>query len=385
MPVKRWMLEAAGVLIALAVFGYMLTALVGMQNMTLPGGQPMFGDYTAFWSAGRAALDGQADQVHNRAVTEAYQRLAAPDVRFFAPWNSPPTFLLICSLLALMPYPVSAVVFLIATLTFFLFAARMLLPDSRALVFFATPPSVIYHAGTVQAGLLNAGITGLALHWLDRRPRLAGAFVALLAIKPHLAIVWPVFLALSGRWRAFVSAAAATLGFVVVAGLVFGFESYLRFIANLSESQSLISAQQITTPAYASLYANLLGLDVPNSIAMAAHILSAALALAAACWIFLKRDRVSGGLALCASTLLISPYLFFYDFLILTMGAALLGKPRDRFELLAVIFAWGSGLTVAVGYYISLPICPLAAWLALIAAMRRAGNAAPLPAPAPQP
>jgi hypothetical protein len=233
--------------------------------------------------------------------------------------------------------------------------------------------------------LLVAGITGLALHWLDTRPRVSGVLIGLLVIKPHIAILWPVMLALSGRWRTFIASAVTVAVFMLVAGLVFGFDAYPRFVESLEASQSLISGQRISTPAYASFYANLLGLGAPNSVAMAVHGLSATAGLAVAVLLFRRKDRAVAGAALCAATLLISPYLFFYDFLILIMGAALLGAPRDRLEMLAYIFTWGAGLTVMAGAYVSLPICPLAAWLMLIVALRRAGIWAQRPAPAPQP
>lgn len=384
MPLKRLSFEIVAVAIAASMLGYFLWRAAGSQNMTLPSGQPFFGDFMAFWSAGRAALDGHVAEIHERAMLWPYQQAAAPDVKFYAPWNSPPTFLLIVSILALAPYPVAAIGFLVGAALFFGIVIRRFLPDGRALLLPATAPAVIYQVGTIQAGMLIAGISGLALHWLDKRPRAAGALVGLLAIKPHLAILWPLFLALSGRWRAFAAAALATMAFAALAGLVFGFDAYGRWFESLANSQRLISEQRITTPAYASLYANLLGLGAPQVLAFGAHALSAAAGAIIACMLFRNADRLIGGAALCAATLLISPYLFFYDFTLLLIGAALLGVPRSPLDYAAAIFAWGAGLTVAVGYYVALPICPLAAWLVLGAAFMRARSAASRLATAPQ-
>src|SRR5690606_18937305 len=86
--------------------------------------------------------------------------------------------------------------------------------------------------------------------------------------------------------------------------------------------------------------------------------------------------RNIAGAALCAATLLISPYLFFYDFTLLAVGAALLGAPRNRFELLALILAWGAGLSLPLNYLAALPLAPVAAWLILLASARRALGAA---------
>lgn len=384
MPLKRWAFETVAVLIAASMLGYMLWRISGAENMTLPSGQPFFGDFMAFWSAGRAALDGHIADIHDRTMLWSYQQAIAPDVRFYAPWNSPPTFLMVVSLLALAPYPVAAIGFLVGTAVLFGFAIRRFSPDARALIFPATAPAVIYQIGTVQAGMLLAGITGLALHFLDKRPRVAGGFIALLAIKPHLAILWPFFLAFSGRWRAFAAAAVASVAFVALGALVFGPESYVRWFESLVASQTLISEQRITTPAYASLYANLLGLGLSHALAIAVHATSAIAAVIVACLLFRKGDLTTGGAALCAATLLISPYLFFYDFTVLLIGAALLGAPRTPLDYAAAIFAWGAGLTVAVGYYVALPVCPVAAWLVLGATFMRARSAASAPAPAPQ-
>lgn len=360
----------------------MAAQLAHVEGFAFANGQPVFGDFIAFWSAGRAALDGLAAQVHDRDAIFAYQQLAAPGAIYVAPWNSPPTFLIVACALALLPYAASALLFLAASAALFFFAIRKLLPDGRALLLAATAPAVVYHAGTVQAGLLIGGISALALAWLERRPRAAGALIALLAIKPHLALLWPLYLALTRQWLAFAAAAATACAFALSAGLAFGFDAYVRFFANLAASQNLISLQQITTPAYASLYANLLDLGAAQGLALAAHVLSALAAIAFSCRVFLTGDRAAAGAALSAATMLISPYLFFYDHTLLMAGAALLGAPRTPLGWAAAIGAWGGGLSVALGYWLPLPVCPLAAWLVLAAALMRAGNAAPRPAPA---
>jgi hypothetical protein len=377
LDLPRRVFELIALLIAAAILVTLLVLFSRADGLVLANGQPVFGDFISFWSAGRATLDGHADQLHDRALIFSYHQLAAPGVQYVAWWNSPPTFLLVVTPLALLPFPVAAIAFLVGSGAVYFFAARKLLPDARALIFAATLPAGVFQLGTVQAGLLIAGVSGLALHWLDRRPLVAGALVSALAIKPHMALLWPLLLALSGRWRAFGAAAAATTAFVGLAALVFGPESFVRFFENLRVSQSIVSEQLITTPAYASLHGNLMDAGVPDAVALAAQIVSAAMALGIAAWIFFKRSDASGA-ALCAATLLMSPYLFFYDFTLLAVGAALLGAPRDRFELVAIVAAWSAGLSLTIGYLAPVPLCPLAAWLILLAAARRArGRAYP--------
>lgn len=385
MFVSRRALEigAIGVTLALlATFAYLLSQANGM---VLANGQPVFGDFIAFWSGGRAALEGHVADVHTRALIEQYHQQAAPGVQFTAPWNSPPTFLLITSALALLPFPIAALTFLALGAALYVAAARAILPDTRALIFALTVPAAIYHLGSVQTGLVIASVSGLALAMLDKRPLAAGALVGLLAIKPHLAVLWPVMLALSGRWRAFAAAAVSALCFVALAGFVFGFDAYARFLESLGATQNLVTSQLITTPAYASLYASLLQLGAPQTIALGVHGAAALIALFIAARIFRRGDRAVAGAALCATTLIILPYSFFYDFTLLAVGAALLGPPRTRLELAAAIAAWSAGLSLPLSYALPLPYCAAAAWLVLLTASVRAGSAALRPAPAPQP
>lgn len=377
MPLNRRAYEAAALLIALAILGAMGSRLIGAHGLVLANGQPLFGDFIAFWSAGRAALEGEAAHVHTWESARAYHQVAAPGVAVVAPWHGPPTFLLVAAALALLPYPLAALVFLIGSAALYLYAARKVLPDARALIFAATLPAALFHLGTVQTGLLIAGVSGLALYWLDKRPLRSGLLVGLLAIKPHLALLWPLLLAMSGRWRAFMAAAGSLVVFVLLAGLAFGFDAYQRFIDNLPAAQELVANQRLSTPAYASLYGNFIGFGLPQIFALIAHGVSAvaALALALALWLFGRADRSVAGAALCAATLLISPYLFFYDFTLLAVGAAMLGAPRNRFELLALILAWGAGLSLPLNYLAALPLAPAAAWLILLASVQRARGA----------
>jgi alpha-1,2-mannosyltransferase len=372
MPLNRRAFEIAAIVVAVSLLGVMLYLLSQSRGMVLANGQPLFGDFVGFWSAGRAALDGHAASVHDVATTRAYQEIAAPGLTYFTAWVAPPTFLLVSAAFATLPYPAAAILFLLIGAALYLYAARQLLPDARALILAVTLPAALYHLGSVQTGLLVAGISGLALVWLDKRPLTAGALVGLLAIKPHLAILWPVMLALSGRWRAFGAAAVSTTVFVVIAGLVFGFDAYLRFFENLSFASDLVNDQSISTPSYAGLYANLVALGVPRGIATGVWAVSVVVAVFLSCLMFVRRDRKAAGAALCSATLLMSPYLFFYDFTLLGVGAALLGAPRDKFEVVTLVLAWGAGLSLALGYIAPLPLCPIAAFMVLLVSLRRA-------------
>lgn len=378
---RRWF-EFGATAVALGLIGVMAWLGLEARDWLLPNGQPVFGDFIAFWGAGRAALDGAVAQVHDPVFLQAYQREAVPGLPVLAGWNSPPTFLLIAAMLGAMPYPLAALVWFGTGAALYVFAASKLLADKRALIFAVTLPAALYHIGSVQTGLLIAGVSALALYWLDRRPRAAGAIVAVLAIKPHMALLWPIFLALTGRWRAFGAATLSTGVFALLGGLAFGFDSYARFFENLAATQDLITGQRVATPAYASFYGNLIGLGVAQPLAMTLHAISALAALLAALFVFRRGETSAQGAALCAATLLVLPYSFFYDFTLLAVGAALLGAPRSRFETIAFVLAWSAGLSLVLGYVLQLPLGAIAAWCVLISAVLRARSAAARLAPA---
>jgi len=349
----------------------MASRTYGVVNNLLADGHPLFGDFITFWSAARATLDGHVAQLHDRVFLTKYQLMAAPNMHVMAPYNSPPMLLFLILWLGFLPYSVAAIAFLTVTGGLYLFMARKLLPDNRSMIWACTFPAAVYHIGTVQELLLISGITGLALYWLDKRPRVSGVLVALLSIKPHIAILWPIFLALSGRWKAFRAASVALTILFVAAGLTFGWASYLRFVQNIGPSADLIFGVHVAKQTYASLFGNMraIGLTIPQAAIV--HVLSAVPALITACWVFRKGDWRAQCAAFCAASLLMSPYLYFYDFAILGVGAACLGAPRNRLEFVAEALAWGAAYTVALGPLAGFPLCPIAAWSVLLVALRR--------------
>jgi hypothetical protein len=381
----RKLFEISAVVITVGLLLVFAQRTLGVHGYRLASGQPLFGDFIAFWSAGKATLEGHVSQLHDRVFLAHIQQATIPGMHVMAPWNSPPPFLFFVIPFALLPYGPAAITWLIVTGALYLYAASKILPDKRALIFAVTLPAALYHLGTEQVGLLIAGSNGLALYWLDRRPRAAGALVAMLVIKPHLAVLWPFYLLLTRRWNAFVSAAICTIVLIVGAGLVFGFESYIRFFENLRASQDLIGRLGVGKQTFGSLFGNLLALRVPMPFAIAGHAVSAVLGFGAAIYVFTRKvDWRVQGAALCSATLLLSSYLFFYDFVLLGVAAALLAPPRNKLETAAMVFAWLAGMSVAFSYAIPLPLCPFSAWLVLIAAILRARSEAARPAPAPQ-
>ncbi|MGE0828267.1 MAG: glycosyltransferase family 87 protein [Hyphomonadaceae bacterium] len=373
--------EAERVALVIAGIVLLIFAQRGLtaNGLMLNNGEPIFGDFLAFWSAGKLALAGQAAHVHDQSAILAMHREALPSLRVIFLWHHPPTFLLFVTPFALMPYPAAAILFLIATGAIYVWGARAILPDARALIFALAMPAALFHVGSVQTGLLVAGLTALALAWLDKRPIWAGVCIGLLAFKPHLAVLWPIMLALQGRWRTFGAAAATGVAFVIAAGAVFGFDAYGRFLANLPNAQSMVDTLRLSQDTMASLYANALALGAPKALALGLHGASALGAVALACLIWRTHHAGASAAALAAATCLISPYIFYYDALLFGVAIAFLAREGVRSgELIWFTLAWAvAALMLAIGKLAALPLAPLSAWALLIIAASRAGVTLP--------
>jgi alpha-1,2-mannosyltransferase len=376
---RRWHIEAAAIAAALITFGVMASQLGGGSGLLLGNKMPVFGDFIAFWSAGRIVLDGNVALLHDAQTIVNAHAQAVQGLESYFPWRSAPPFLFVATPLALLPYTAAAVLFLSGCLAIYAFGMRQILPDWRWVIVAATTPTVVFHFGSIQLGLWVTGFSALAFAFLDKRPVLAGAAISMLIVKPHLAVLWPVLLAIQGRWRAFIAAGAFTALWLIAAGMVFTWEEYLRFWADLAHAQSFISERRLPPNTPGSLYGNLVYLGVSNAAAMTAQLISAALALAMAISIFMRNERDTSMAALAAATMLLSPYLFFYDTLLLAIGVAALAPTRtawhDRLVFAAAFLAGAA--TLWVGYFFTPPICWAVSWALLATAFFRPRAARP--------
>src|SRR5439155_11071977 len=106
-------------------------------------------------------------------------------------------------------------------------------------------PASMLNLLTGQNGHFTAALLGGGLMLLERRPLLAGVCFGMLAYKPQLALLLPIALAVTGRWRAF-AAAAATTGILAVACLILvGPDSWTGFLVKMDVQQKLMEVRDI--------------------------------------------------------------------------------------------------------------------------------------------
>jgi len=179
----------------------------------------------------------------------------------------------------------------------------------------------VFHLAVLPLALL----AGACLN-LEKRPALAGLFIGLLCYKPQLGLLLPLVLIAGRHWRAFLSAAVTTIAFCAVATLVFGVENWVAFWNNLPVQQHNLEAGLLYLFKMPTMFAatRMLGGGVTL-----AYGLQAAVGLAVAVLTLVAWYRRAGTLALRASLLavalmLISPYAYDYDMVVLALPIALL-------------------------------------------------------------
>jgi hypothetical protein len=339
-------------------------------------------DFISFWAAARLALDGHPAAAWDIAAHKAVQ----DGLRQFTGLMSfayPPPFLLMLLPFGLLPYVLAAPVWIAGSYAALFGAARRLLPDSGWLI--AAFPPVLLNGIVGQNGMLTAALFIAGALALPKRPFLAGLLLGCLVIKPQLALLLPFALAAGREWRAFAGAACSSLGLLLLALLAFGSQAYAAMF-EIAPFYSRIAADGLSGwHKMASVYASLRLAGLPATLAWAGQGAAALAAAALVCAIW-RRDLETPAkvAALAAGSMLVSPYLYIYDMVLLIAPFFWLAAQGEDRRLLAALWClplvgiaqmWGFNDTVNL-----MPLAP-AALLFLLARRLLATGSPPAPAP----
>jgi hypothetical protein len=324
-------------------------------------------DFVSYWAAGRLALAGNPGGAYNDAIHYAVERTVSALNEGVQPFPYPPPFLLIVAPFAVVAFPVGFGIWLIATISLFVWALWRIAPWPWTFCL----PAAHMNALVGQNGFFTAAIFAWGTALLDTQPFLAGTILGVLLIKPQLALMLPVAVIASRNWKAVAGAVASTSALLLVALAAFGPATYAAFLAYLpGHSQTVVT----DVPLYklASVCAGVLFFGAPMSVALAVQAI-AALGAAAATWIAWSRDLPTKVPILAAATLLAPPYLFGYDALLLLLPLGWL--IRHEREPLTVALIWLLcllPLAAGTALYPGPNTIPLAAALAIWAMFKEA-------------
>ncbi len=359
---------------------YLTLAIIGvLQGIWLiqQDGDFVEGDFIAFWSAGRMAMNGQAAAAYDWAAHHAVQVVAVGhEFEGFFAWHNPPGFFFLAVPFALPPYVPAWLLFVAVTGALYVVGFVRVLPVRGAWMLALAAPASFLCMLAGQLGFLIAALMAAWLVLLDRRPVLAGAALGLLTIKPQFGLLFPLLLIGTGRWRVFFAAAATTLLLALAAGLVFGWESWSAFIASFTgETVGLLRRGGSDWAKLQSLYASFQRITGIEGLAMALHGICALAIAGAVLWLWRLPTSIGvRGASAIAGGFLITPYAYVYDATVVVLAAAFLAREALArgalpWERLGLVVAAALPVTnFVVGSFAT----PAAMLLILVLAIRRA-------------
>jgi hypothetical protein len=268
------------------------------------------------------------------------------------------------------------------TLPVYLAAIRGIVPYRRWLLFALAFPAVFVNLGHGQSGFLTAGLLGLGLLLLDKRPLASGVLFGLLAYKPQLGLLLPLVLIADRRWQAFISAALTTAALSLLSYAVFGAEVWDAFVASVTLTRTVVLEQgamgwEKMQSAFAAM--RMLGAGIETAYAVQASV-SLCVAVAVI-WVWRRPVGMPlKGAALVTGTLLATPYVMDYDLTLLALPIAWLAVEALRTQFLnwerIALFAACLLPIVSRGIgSLGLPIGPIVLLVLLTLIVRRAATA----------
>ena len=352
-------------------------------------------DFVNVWAAGKMALSGHPALAWDWDLQKKIELdvLRQDFVGYFA-WHYPPPFLFVAAVLAKFPYAAAFIGWMSVSIIPYLVMMRATVGRGFGLLLAIAFPMVFNNTFVGQNGFLTAALIGGTLYLLPMRPILSGICLGLLSYKPQYGLLFPLVLIAASQWTVFVSAAVTALALALVSWLAFGTESWQAFFHWIPMfSQAFLSEGKAPWWKLQSVLAMVRFLGGSEWLAWACQwIVSAAVAVVlVVMWrsAHLRYSLKAASLAL--GTLLITPYLFMYDMLVLAIPVGFivrLGLARGflAYELPALACVFGLSVTFS---FTGIPTGLVANLIVATLVLRRAGPwwrgqpaAAALPAPA---
>jgi hypothetical protein len=274
------------------VLGLTTAAVVVTHQLAGPTFYP---DFAAFWNIAVLALK------HPELTYDPASRTLAGTFAY------PPSALVVLSPFAMLPFPVAYLIWVLGSLTLYLYFASRLFDRFKtlgiALLILAPPVWTVTLFGqtTLPMGALVLG----ALLMMPERKFLAGVMLGIAAtIKPQTMIMMPVAVLAIREWRVIASATATAIAISITATVMFGFNIWFDWVGVFPRvfadrpmmDQAQISLWPVTSRSFAIL------------------LLMASIACVIVWMTFRATDRADHRLvAVVGGAWLVSPYIPVYE------------------------------------------------------------------------
>jgi arabinofuranan 3-O-arabinosyltransferase len=324
----------------------------------LSNGTPKCIDFGWMWLSAKFAVTGELARIFD------YPAFSHAQTTFFGPllqncpnfnrFYYPPTFLFFIYPFGFLRYGIALGVWISILLSLYLVTVYAIIRRRTALILAVAPVFVMLSNIMMgHNGFFTAALIGLSLICLQRRPWLSGIFLGLLTYKPHFGLLFPIALLSSRNWRAIGSTIVTTIVLGVLAAMAFGYEGWSAFIESLTDRNASLGPAPWVEPRLQSVFGLFDWFGASREISWIMQV-TAAVIVAFGIWVLWSKPASHNlkAAALCAGTLLVSPYALFYDLTIPAIAAAFFVKeglsgsflPGERTAILIcwilLLFMW---------------------------------------------
>jgi hypothetical protein len=365
----------ARVLVALASLG--LAAFLSQLHWTGVPGNRVVVDFLVFPTAGHLANAGHAIVAYDQAAFHhALEEAAGHRFRGSLPFQYPPHFFVLASVLARIPYPVAYYGFSTASWLLLLFTFFRISGNVRVALMAALTPIAIFNFAMGQTAALVTSLLGLALLYLPNRPLLSAALITVLTFKPQFGLAVPPALLFWRRWTAFLGAMVGALSLVA---LIYAWDHAI-IPAFLSEMRTgyahYVSSYVPRLDTQQSFYAVARHFGLGDVAAFVVQLLCAAVAITIIAWSRVLSTNV-GAAIVALLTLAMTPYVLAYDLLLITLALVFLYRDA-AFDSAEEVLAGGVILlTWVAGMWPRIPAGPVAVILGGYIIWRRVSRSNP--------
>ncbi|HEY8947707.1 MAG TPA: glycosyltransferase family 87 protein [Rhizomicrobium sp.] len=368
-----WTAITAGVALSYAVF---LAAMFAAHWwLRAADGTPIANDFVDVFAAGHLAAAGHAASAYDWNIHRAEEvSVIGHGFSGYYGWHYPPPFLFVAVLLSALPYFASFLFWILGTLAPFAFAVSRIAQKRAALLWVMAFPAVLLNAYVGQNGFFTAALFGAALLSLKDRPILSGVFIGLLTYKPQFGLTIPIALLAGSHWRALASATGTAALIATLSLLAFGAETWTAFFQSIPHTtQMILAGGQAGWNKLQTVYGFARWIGAGDAAAWTWQIgVAALLALGIALMWHSRMPLALKASALCAATLLATPYAYIYDFPLLAVSIAFLYRHR-AFDDREAITLLGAAALIAAFPWLDAPV-GLAATLLVASLVSRRGR-----------
>ena len=282
-------------------------------------------DFVNVWSAGKLALEGHPALAWDWDTQKQIQVAVLGQTYFgnFA-WHYPPPFLFIAALLARLPYTLAFVGWLAVSLVPYLVVTRAIAGRPFGWLLAVAFPVVLANTMVGQNGFLTAALIGGTLYLLPTRPILSGICLGLLSYKPQYGLLFPLALIAASQWKVFITAGVVAAAMATVSWLAFGTDSWQAFFHWMPMfSQAFFTEGRATWFKLQSVFGLTRSFGGSEELAWALQAAMTGTVVVATVLLWRSKARYALKAAgLATGTLLITPYLFLYDMMVLAIPIA---------------------------------------------------------------